>query len=169
MKSLQNIGSSLKTAVLLAMTCLLCLANVASASDWNLRDKDGAKYTLSALHGKWVLVNFWAPWCPECIEEIPGFNALHRQRKDLQVIGIAVMYDNRKQVLDKVASHSIAFPTVFGNEDTAAEFDGLNGVPTSFLYAPDGKLIGRHQGPLTQQQIEQVIAQQIDPAGLFTP
>jgi thiol-disulfide isomerase/thioredoxin len=166
-KSRLKIASSLTATAVLA--CLLAMSPVhtAHAREWNLKDKDGMQYTLSSLRGKWVLVNFWAPWCPECIREIPEFNALHEQRKDLQVIGVAVMYDNRKQVLDKIAKYSIAFPTVFGNEDTAGDFDGLDGVPTSFLYTPSGQLVGHHQGPLTRSEIEQIITQN-DAGSLFS-
>ena len=152
----------------MALLLALSLNHTASAGDWNLKDKDGAHYTLSGLQGKWVLVNFWAPWCPLCIQEIPEFNALQQQHKDLQIIGVAVMYDSRKEVLGKVSKHSISFPTVFGNEDIAGDFGGLDGMPTSFLYSPSGKMVGRHQGPLTQNDIEQVIQQKPEAAALFT-
>jgi thiol-disulfide isomerase/thioredoxin len=167
-KVLDKIFSPRKGTLLVAFLLALSLAHPARAADWNLKDKDSVHYTLSGLHGKWVLVNFWAPWCPNCIQEIPEFNMLQQQHKDLQIIGVAVMYENRKEVLDKIARHSIAFPTVFGNEDTAGDFGGLDGVPTSFLYTPTGQLVGHHQGPLTQQEIEQAIEQKPEAAALFT-
>jgi len=168
MKSSGKIYSPHNGALFAALLLALSFANATWAGDWNLKDKDGAHYTLSGLRGKWVLVNFWAPWCPSCIQEIPEFNTLQHQHKDVQVIGVAVMYDSRKEVLDKVAKHAISFPTVFGNEDTAGDFGGLSGMPTSFLYAPSGKLIGHHQGPLTQNEIEQIIEQKPQAAALFT-
>jgi thiol-disulfide isomerase/thioredoxin len=161
--------SSSPTGVLFSAFLLsLGLAHAAWAGDWKLKDKDGAKYTLNDLHGKWVLVNFWAPWCPNCIQEIPEFNTLQQQHKDLQIIGVAVMYESRREILDKIAKHSIAFPTVFGNEDIAGDFGGLDGVPTSFLFTPTGQLVGHHQGPLTQNEIEQAIEQKPEAASLFT-
>jgi thiol-disulfide isomerase/thioredoxin len=155
-------------ALLVALLTTSLFGTVACAGDWSLKDKDGASYTLSGQHGKWVLVNFWAPWCPLCIQEIPEFNALQQQHKNLQIIGVAVMYDSRKDVLDKISKHSISFPTVFGNEDTAGDFGGLVGLPTSFLYSPSGKLVGHHEGPLTQNEIEQAIEQKPEAAALFT-
>ncbi len=152
----------------MAFLLALSLAHAAWAGDWNLKDKDGAHYALSNLQGKWVLVNFWAPWCPSCIQEIPEFNTLQQQHKDLQVIGVAVMYQSRQEVLDKITKYSISFPTVFGNEDTAGDFGGLDGMPTSFLYSPSGQLVGHHQGPLTQNEIEQAIEQKPEAAALFT-
>ena len=164
-----NAVSSIRTGVpLLAFLVSLGLVQSACADDWNLKDKEGVRYKLSEQKGKWVLVNFWAPWCPECIQEFPELVALQQQHQDVQVLGVAVMYKNRKDVLDMAARLSLSYPIVLGNEDTAADFGGLLGLPTSFLYAPSGKLVGRHQGPLTRNEVEQAIAQKPEAAALFT-
>ena len=138
------------------------------AGDWILKDKEGTNYTLSGLSGKWVLVNFWAPWCPPCLQEMPELVTLQQQHKDLQVIGVAVMYQSRKEVLDMVAKQSLSYPIVLGNEDTAGDFGGMAGLPTSFLYSPSGKLVGRHDGALTRMEVEQAIRQEPEAASLFT-
>lgn len=162
-------SSSSRTAALLATLLLaLGMAPAAWADGWSLKDRDGVQYTLSGLHGKWVLINFWAPWCPSCLQEIPDLTALQQQHKDLQVIGVAVMYKSRKEVMDTAARQAISYPVVLGNEDTAADFGGLDGLPTSLLYSPSGKLVGHHQGPLTQDEIEQAIEQKPEAATLFT-
>ncbi len=164
-----NVRNFLKKRVLFAALVLASLLGPdARAGDWSLKDKDGANYTLSGLSGKWVLVNFWAPWCPPCLQEMPELVTLQQQHKDLQVIGVAVMYQSRKEVLDMVAKQSLSYPIVLGSEDTAGDFGGLAGLPTSFLYAPSGKLVGRHDGPLTQMEVEQAIQQKPEAAGLFT-
>lgn len=142
-----------------ALLLVLGLSHAAWAGEWELKDKEGVHHTLSALRGKWVLVNFWAPWCPSCIQEMPELVALHKQHKDLQVLGVAVMYGSRKEVMDVVVKQSVSYPVIFGNEDTAGDFGGMEGMPTSFLYSPSGKLVGRHEGPLTQKEIEQAIEQ----------
>lgn len=143
----------------MALLLSLCISQAALASDWSLNDKDGARYSLSSLRDKWVLVNFWAPWCPTCIQEIPEFNTLQQQHKDLQIIGVAVMYGNHKEVMDIVNKQSINYPIVFGNEDTAGNFGGMNGMPTSFLFSTSGKLVSRFEGPVTQAEIEQAMIQ----------
>jgi thiol-disulfide isomerase/thioredoxin len=154
MDAMKRFISSIRRIGFIALLAALGLVQSAWAGDWNLKDKDGAQYTLSGLHGKWVLVNFWAPWCPPCLKEMPDLDAMQQQHKDLQVIGVAVMYGSRKEVMDIVNKKSISYPIVLGNEDTAADFGGLNGIPTSFLYSPSGKLVDHLDGPVTQADIE---------------
>jgi len=75
------------------------------------------------------------------------------------VIGVAVMYGKVQEVTDVVREKSLSYPIVLGNEDVASDFGGMNGLPTSFLYSPSGELVGHHEGPLTQNDVEQAIAQ----------
>jgi thiol-disulfide isomerase/thioredoxin len=169
MKALKKSSSSPKGTLFMAFLLALGLADAAWAGDdWSLKAKDGAQYTLSDLHGKWVLVNFWAPWCPPCLQDMSDLDALQQRHKDLQVIGVAVMYGSRKEVMGIVNKQSISYPIVFGNEGTAGDFGGLEGMPTSFLYSPSGKLVGRHQGILTQSEVEQAIQQKPGSTALFT-
>jgi thiol-disulfide isomerase/thioredoxin len=163
-KAIQNLFQA--KGALLAFLLLSCSVH-AFASDWNLKGTDGVRYKLAEQKGKWVLVNFWAPWCPFCIQEMPEFVSLQKQHKDLLVIGVAVMYRKKQEVMDIVRAQSVSYPIVFGNEDIASDFGEMNGMPTSFLYTPSGKLLGHHDGPLTQNEIEQAIAQKPDSVGLF--
>ena len=159
MKASGKLSSPMKATLFATFLLLFGITDAAYARDWNLKDRDGTHYTLSGLHGKWVLVNFWAPWCPPCIQEMPDLAALQQKHNNLQVIGVAVMYESRKSVTDMVSKLSVTYPIVFGNEDTAGDFGGLVGLPTSILYSPSGELVGHHQGILTQLEIEQAIEQ----------
>jgi thiol-disulfide isomerase/thioredoxin len=157
MKAKKNTTSSIKLIWFIAFMAILGPVQATWAGEWNLKDKDGAHYTLSGLKGKWVLVNFWAPWCSPCLEEMSDLVTLQRKHSDLQVIGVAVMYGSRKEVMDVVNRQSISYPIVFGNEDTAGDFGGLIGTPTSFLYSPSGDLVEHIDGSITEADIEQKI------------
>lgn len=153
-------------AVLLALSLL---AQAALAGEWSLKDSKGVTHTQGGEKGKWVLVNFWAPWCSSCLEEMPGLEALQKRHKDLLVIGVAVMYREQQEVLDVVREKSLSYPIVLGNEGIASEFGEMPGMPTSFLYTPSGRLVGRHPGPLTPRDVEQAMEHAPGASGIFTP
>ncbi|MBY0578763.1 MAG: TlpA family protein disulfide reductase [Burkholderiales bacterium] len=142
-----------------ALSLILALSvasHACAAGNWSLMDSAGKSVSLSDFRGKWVLVNFWATWCPGCLSEIPDLERLHRDGK-LTVIGVAVSYKKRDEVLDFTKKQGITYPVVLGNEDTASRFGGLEGLPSSFLYSPQGELVGRHEGPLSGDDLAAAI------------
>jgi thiol-disulfide isomerase/thioredoxin len=146
------------SAQFIAILCAAFFSAQVYAGGWSLKAIDGVNYKLAEQKGKWVVVNFWAPWCPPCIAELPELNALQLQHKEVLVIGVSVQYKKKQEVTDMVRNLSITFPIVLGDEDTAADFGGIEGLPTTFIYSPDGKLVTKQDGPVSQQSIEQAMA-----------
>jgi thiol-disulfide isomerase/thioredoxin len=129
-----------------------------SAMAFSLTDSQGKVHRLEAYKGKWVLVNFWATWCPPCLEEIPDLVALHEDSKNnLVVIGIALDYKNPKQVLEFADQMMISYPVVLGNYAMAAQIGPVRGLPMTYLYNPQGKLVAQNMGPLTRADVERFI------------
>jgi thiol-disulfide isomerase/thioredoxin len=134
------------------LLCLPCLA-----ADFKLEDMQGKTHSLSDYRGKWVLVNFWATWCPPCLAEIPELKALANSHKDLAVIGIAMEYGSAKIVADFVKKQHIAYPIVLGNRKIVSQIGDLDVLPTSYLYSPTGELVSSQQGELTRASVESYI------------
>jgi thiol-disulfide isomerase/thioredoxin len=148
-----------KGVLFVALLLLTVFSSPTYAREWSLKDSEGVKYKLATQKGKWVVVNFWAPWCPPCLAELPELNSLQQQHKDVLVIGVSVQYKKKQEVTDMVRNLSVNYPIVFGDEDTAADFGGIEGLPTTFIYSPDGKLVAKQDGPVSQQGIEQFMSQ----------
>lgn len=142
--------------VLLAFSLLMATQ---AASAFTLTDSTGKTHTLDSYKGKWVVVNFWATWCPPCLDEIPDLVALHKKYKDsrLEVIGIAMDYQSTQQVLDFADSMFVNYPIVFGTSKIAGQFGPLHGLPTTYLYNPEGKRVAYQVGGITQEAIERYI------------
>lgn len=144
----------------LLLLAVLCWASWASAAGVVLTDSTGKKHSLADYRGKWLLVNFWATWCPPCLDEIPDLVALHDQHKnkDLAVIGIAMDYRDPKEVLRFADDYFISYPIVLGTRKIAAQIGPVEALPASFLYNPQGKLVAQHSGALTKKAVEDYIA-----------
>ena len=108
------------------------------AVDFSLEDMQGKTHRLVDYRGKWVLVNFWATWCPPCLNEIPELIALHGAN-EVAVIGIAIDSGSRKKVARFAEARGINYPVVMGNDRIAAQIGEVEVLPTSYLYAPNGK------------------------------
>ena len=132
----------------------LLLPLAANAADFNLKDMQGKTHHLSDYRGKWVLVNFWATWCPPCLAEIPDLISLQSAHKDIVVIGIAMDYANGKIVADFVKKHAINYPIVLGTESTVAQIGGMEVLPTTYLYNPAGKQVSYLAGGITREAVE---------------
>lgn len=147
----------MKTRLFLLFLGLLCLAGPATA--FTVTDSRGKVHKLADYAGKWVLVNYWATWCPPCLEEIPDLVALHDNKKNnLVVLGIAMDYQNPKQVLEFADQQMISYPIILGDAKTAAEVGPIKGLPTSYLFNPRGERVAYVVGALTRAAVESYIA-----------
>jgi len=129
------------------------------AAEFSLQDMQGKTHHLADYRGKWVLINFWATWCPPCLNEIPELTSLYNQHKDkdLVVIGIAMDFGAAKMVADFAQSHGISYPVVLGNHKIAAQIGDVVVLPTSYLYDPKGQRVTSHMGEVTRAGVEAYI------------
>jgi thiol-disulfide isomerase/thioredoxin len=111
-------------------------------------DLDGKPVSTAQLHGKVVIVNFWATWCPPCREEIPQLVALQNKYKEqLEIIGVSMDEDaTPQQVKQFAAKVGINYPVVMGAQAIAPEYGGVPALPTSFIVNTDGRVVQKHEG-----------------------
>lgn len=137
---------------------LVLLPGVACAADnFTLTDAQGKSHSLAGYRGKWLIVNFWATWCPPCLEEIPDLVAIKESRKDIEVIGIAMEFQDARQVMQFAEGMFVNYPIVLGDRKISESVGRVDGLPTTFIYDPQGKLAQRHVGKITRKQIERLI------------
>ena len=138
---------------------LLALSFPTYASNFSLEDLHGKAHRLEDYRGKWVLVNFWATWCPPCLSEIPELSNLHDAHKNsnLVVIGIAIDSGSSSKVASFAEEHGISYPIVAGNRKIVSQIGELKVLPTSYLYAPNGKQVSFHEGEVSEESINTYI------------
>jgi len=152
-------------ALVMTWAVFLPFPTFASKSiDFQFTDVTGKSLRLSDYQGKWVLVNFWAPWCPLCWAEVPTLNTLSK-RKDVVVIGIGLDYGpDHNIVLDSAKSHDfnvtalIAGGSRHDRNSLIRQVGPVDFYPTSYLYNPSGEIVMFIPGQVKQEKLEAFIA-----------
>lgn len=120
---------------------------------------DGKTFNLAAERGKWVILNFWATWCSPCIAEMPAISKYVATHKNVTAIGLAYDSTPRAEVLAFVHRHPVDYP--LAQLDTDHPPSGLkmpDGLPTTYLVAPDGHVAQRFIGPVNAKLLDAAIA-----------
>jgi peroxiredoxin len=111
----------------------------------------GERIALAGMRGKPLLVTFWATTCPSCMKEMPQLIDLYHELSPLglKVIGIAMYYDPPNRVLAMQASRSIPYTIALDiNAHAARAFGDVELTPTTFLIAPDGRVVYQKTGSM---------------------
>lgn len=126
----------------------------------NLELPEGGQLRLATFQGRPLVLNFWATWCPPCVEELPLLDAFQRSNasKRWQVLGIAV--DNAKAVQRFLLQAPLSFPTPlagFAGIDLSKSLGNTaGGLPFTIVINAAGDIAWRHSGKLSKAQIDNI-------------
>lgn len=130
-----------------------------NAVDFELQGIDGKTYRLSDYRGKWVLVNYWATWCPPCLEELPELEIFHNNHKDTDAVVLGVNSENISQEeLKKFTDDQfLSFPILLSKPSASSPLGPLPGLPTSYMVSPEGVVVAQQIGGITAAALEAYI------------
>lgn len=125
--------------------------------EFTLKDLSGKTWTFAELRGKVVLVNFWATWCPPCRKEIPDLETLYGRfgSKGLVVLGISD--EEAAKVEPFIREHKVSFPVLLDPGRKVNEIFVVEGIPKSFVYDREGKLVAQSIDMRTQKQFLEML------------
>jgi peroxiredoxin len=122
------------------------------APQFSLQDLDGKALNLADYRGEVVLVNFWATWCEPCQHEIPEFIRLQNNSHGLQILGIS-LDDSTEPVRSFYTEFKMNYPVAVGDAALAQRYEGILGLPVSFLVGCDGRVSSKHIGEVKIPEI----------------
>lgn len=148
----------LRNNLLILFLLWLPLSAQATEPELALPDLKGNIVRLSDFRGKWVVINYWATWCPPCREELPQLEAFYKAHHGRAVV-LGVNYEDTDpgSLKSFVDEHMITYPILQADVDQPTPFGRLYGLPTSFIISPQGKLVQSHTGPVTRQYLDAVL------------
>jgi peroxiredoxin len=113
-----------------------------TAPDFSVVTESGKKISRSNFEGKLLVLNFWASWCPPCIDELPSLNEFTRQYAPQGVVVLGVSIDkNEKLYRNFIQTRQVAFATSRDPENDIGASYGTFQIPETYLINKDGKVL----------------------------
>jgi cytochrome c biogenesis protein CcmG/thiol:disulfide interchange protein DsbE len=119
-----------------------------NAPDFTVQDAD-RKVTLSQFRGQVVVLNFWATWCPPCVEETPSLVQMQQRLKDKGIVVVAVSIDADDRAYHSfLKDYHLNMLTVRDSEQKSPALYGTHGWPETYIIDRTGVLRRKFIGPV---------------------
>ncbi len=128
------------------------------APDFTILDREGNEISLSNFKGKPIFLNFWASWCPPCVEEMPYIQNIYNTYKDKDVVVLAINVtaaekNGEKDTNEFLEKNNYTFPVLLDIEGEAASTYGIRYFPTSYFIDENGIIVNTVVGGMTKEKI----------------
>lgn len=116
---------------------------VADAKDFTLFSINDEEFTLSALKGKVVFVDFWATWCPPCRTSIPVLISLYDKYQDRGFIVLGISNEDESTLIQYQKDNKVTYPILIDDKNVRRTY-GVQSIPNMFIFNKQGK-VAKHQ------------------------
>jgi peroxiredoxin len=142
-----------------AQAYLAVREQMAQEAGFTLNALDGKTYSLAALRGSVVLLNFWATWCPPCRKEMPDMQKLYERFRSKGLVVLGVSDEERATVEKYLAEQKYTFPILLDpDRKVNAAFD-VDGIPKTFIFDRQGQLAAQSIDMRTEAQFLKMLKQ----------
>lgn len=149
-------------AIVCAAALAFASANVGDAAPaLEVLGLDGRAFDLSGLHGKVVLVHFWATWCPPCREEMPALDAFYRRyhRQGLELLALSTDRPHDRSDVAKVMQ-SYSYPAAMLEDAKVNDFSAPDVLPVTFVVDRSGVIRAKltpEVTPVTEKTLADIV------------
>ena len=127
-------------------------------AEFSLKELNGKTWTFSDLRGKVVLVNFWATWCPPCRKEMPDLEALYERFGSQGLVILGISDEEAAKVEPFIHDRKVTFPVLLDPGRKVNDAFIVEGIPKSFVYDRDGKLVTQSIDMRTRNQFLEMLS-----------
>src|SRR5919106_4551965 len=125
------------------------------APDFSLTDFDGKPMRLADLRGRPVIVNFWASWCGECVEEFPLLREAAQEHASAGLVVLGIVYQDRADSARAfMERHGGTWPAAMDPDERVARAYNIFAPPETYFIGRDGRIVARHIGQFTAASLD---------------
>ena len=119
---------------------------------------EGPKGNKSDFLGKWLVVNYWADWCPPCIKEMPELESFYKQNNSKALV-LAYNFDRLEgeELRDQIERFKVNIPSILNDPGLLFGWENPPSLPATYIINPEGKLVETLIGPQTRDSLEAII------------
>jgi thiol-disulfide isomerase/thioredoxin len=129
------------------------------ANEW--QSPEGKVLNSKDWQGKVLVVNFWASWCPPCVEEMPELEKLQREFSDKNVLFVGIAVDSPSNVREFLKKTPVSYPIAMGGMNGSQLYKALgntqSALPYTVLLAPSGKVLSSKLGKISEEELRNSI------------
>ena len=126
------------------------------APDFELTNLEGEEVSLSDYRGQYVILNFWATWCPPCREEIPDLNQFHEENKKEFVVLAVNLGEAKQKVRQFISYGGYTFPVLLDKGKEIGREYKISAIPTSYFINPQGKIKYIKKGAVSKTELDKI-------------
>jgi len=129
--------------------------------NFSVVDTNGNTHNNETTKGKYLVINFWATWCPPCLKEIPAFVEFYDKNSEIvEILGLDYEQADKQVIAEFTDTYMVNYPIILFEGDNSTEFDKFGdvfGMPTTYIYDPEGKLVDFRMGEIDITVLEKAI------------
>lgn len=129
------------------------------ANPW--QTADGKPVDTEKWRGKVLVVNFWASWCPPCVDEMPTLDALQGELKDQNVLFVGIGIDSPSNIRQFLEMTPVSYPIVIGGlegSNLSKQMGNSQGaLPYTIIINAQGKAISSKLGKISEEELRKAI------------
>lgn len=129
--------------------------------NFSVVDTNGNTHTNETTKGKYLVINFWATWCPPCLKEIPAFVEFYDKNSEIvEILGLDYEQADKQVIAEFTDTYMVNYPIILFEGGNSTEFDKFGdviGMPTTYIYDPEGKLVDFRMGEIDIAVLEKAI------------
>ena len=138
------------------LTYLILIVSSCSEPDYRL--VDGSSGKLDDFLGRWLIVNYWADWCPPCIKEMPELENFYDDNEDRALV-LTYNFDRLEgeELQSQIIRFGVNVPSILTDPGILFGWEAPPSLPATYIINPEGILIHTLIGPQTQESLEALI------------